>query len=361
MQTDAALVRKVQSQQLMFASHAMLHAHSREPMFAFADDALKLAHLDSLFGVCRQLISSQPFRFGVLAANAPGIAEYIGWKHGAQAEGKIIDEATFNGRAASASIETIKPALSIANSHYMSRGLPEMLEALCAEPWAPQSLSFAFCDVASSSFESLCAEGSLSSELGRGGSADAKLGAACQIDAALRLLRPGASLVLRLGDCLTRWSVGLVYLLYRSFKRLRIVKPFSSSPLDPERFIVCSGFIAPPADVFAMLDSVKRECRSGADILSVVPIDRLIEHDFNSFVTRANDRFMRRELDAWKFARTSSTCADELKTLGADALALVNCSQARAASPLNTNAKEFVPQFARSGSSFSEGESASAA
>jgi hypothetical protein len=213
--------------------------------------------------------------------------------------------------------------------------LPEALEALCAEPSAPRSLPFAFCDLSSSSFRSLCADSSLSTELGRESSPEAKLAAVSQVDAALRLLQPGADLVLRLGDCLTRWSCGLVYVLCRSFKCLRIVKPFSSSPLDSERFVIGSDFIGPPKGVLAVLESVKEHCRNGADVLNIVPMDLLMERHFNSFVTRANDRFMRRELDAWASARTSSDYADEgddgFRKFGEECLLLSGYT----ASPLN--------------------------
>jgi hypothetical protein len=351
-QSNSATVRKAHSQELMFASHAMLQAHARQPTFVFAEDALKLAHLDSLFDVCNRN-TSPTFHFAVLAANAQGIAEYIAWKHGEHAKGKIVDEPSFNGSAAAAEIETISPPVSIANSHYVSGGLPEMLEALCAEPWAPQSLSFVFCDVPATTFESLCADSSLSSELGREGSPDAKLAAACQIDAALRLMRPGANMVFRLGDCFSRWTCGLMYMLHRSFKCLRIVKPFSSSPLDPERFVVCSEFVGMLDGVPALLESVKQECRRGVDVLSIVPMDQLMQKDFNAFVTRANDRFVRRELDAWQFLRAGSTHIDhdDFKRLGSDCLAL---------SLLNTNASDSDPQ-STIGGSFVQGESAAPA
>jgi cap2 methyltransferase len=96
--TDPALVSEERSPQLKlaslkFASCAMLQAHSHEKTFTHAEDALKLAHLDSLFGVCRQR-TLQPFRFAVLAANTQGIAEYIAWRHGAQAHGRTVDELT---------------------------------------------------------------------------------------------------------------------------------------------------------------------------------------------------------------------------------------------------------------------------
>jgi hypothetical protein len=348
-QTDSALVRKADSQQLRLAvvdaSYAMLQAHSHKPIFTYARDALKLANLDSDFGVCRQSLP-QPFRFAVLAANAQGIAEYIRWKHGPHAEGRTVDEPSFTGPAASGAVEMIEPVLSITNSHAASGMLPEKLEALCAEPGALQSLSFAFCDLSSSSFESLCANSSLSTELGHDSSPDAKLVAISQVDAALRLLQPGADLVVRLGDCLTRWSCGLVYVLYRSFESLRIVKPFSSSPLDPERFVVGSGFKGPPDDgMLTFLVSVKQRCRSGDNVLSIVSMDQLMEHDFNSFVTRANDRFMRRELDAWVRARPSSACIDdddivnEFRKIGEDCLARVGCGTT---SPLNAPESDSV-------------------
>ncbi len=51
----------------------------------------------------------------------------------------------------------------------------------------------------------------------------------------------GGAFVVQLPDCLTTFTVSMVYLLIRSFTGLSLVKPFTSCAATGARFLVCLG------------------------------------------------------------------------------------------------------------------------
>jgi len=51
----------------------------------------------------------------------------------------------------------------------------------------------------------------------------------------------GGAFVVQLPDCLTTFTVSMVYLLMRSFTGLSLVKPFTSCAATGGRFLVCLG------------------------------------------------------------------------------------------------------------------------
>lgn len=61
----------------------------------------------------------------------------------------------------------------------------------------------------------------------------------CQFVTALKILRVDGSFVCKLFDLFTPFSVGLVYLMYKCFQQIAIIKPNSSRPANSERYIVC--------------------------------------------------------------------------------------------------------------------------
>ncbi|GAX83199.1 hypothetical protein CEUSTIGMA_g10625.t1 [Chlamydomonas eustigma] len=63
----------------------------------------------------------------------------------------------------------------------------------------------------------------------------------CEAAIGLSCLSAGGSMVLKLGDCLTSATVSVVYLLARSFRRITLVKPFTTCAASNDRFLVCQG------------------------------------------------------------------------------------------------------------------------
>lgn len=61
----------------------------------------------------------------------------------------------------------------------------------------------------------------------------------CQCLTALSIVRVDGHFVTKLFDLFTPFSVGLIYLMYKCFKKICIVKPNTSRPANSERYLVC--------------------------------------------------------------------------------------------------------------------------
>lgn len=55
------------------------------------------------------------------------------------------------------------------------------------------------------------------------------------------LLKVGGNFILRMFDLNTKFSIDILYILYRYFSKIAICKPYSSRACENERFIVCKG------------------------------------------------------------------------------------------------------------------------
>ena len=59
----------------------------------------------------------------------------------------------------------------------------------------------------------------------------------CQFACALSILRRGGHFVCKLFDAYTPFTVGLIYLLHRSFEQVCLFKPVTSRPANSERSV----------------------------------------------------------------------------------------------------------------------------
>ncbi|KAH8295590.1 hypothetical protein KR018_006708, partial [Drosophila ironensis] len=74
----------------------------------------------------------------------------------------------------------------------------------------------------------------------------------CQCLTALKILREMGSFVCKLFDLFTPFSVGLVYLMYKCFRKVAIIKPNSSRPANSERYLVCK-YKRPDAEISSIV------------------------------------------------------------------------------------------------------------
>ncbi|XP_017870136.1 PREDICTED: cap-specific mRNA (nucleoside-2'-O-)-methyltransferase 1 [Drosophila arizonae] len=78
----------------------------------------------------------------------------------------------------------------------------------------------------------------------------------CQFNTALKILRVGGSFVCKLFDLFTPFSVSLVYLMYKCFQQIAILKPNSSRPANSERYIICKYKLPDTEAIISYLDHV---------------------------------------------------------------------------------------------------------
>ncbi|CAF0741182.1 unnamed protein product [Adineta steineri] len=119
----------------------------------------------------------------------------------------------------------------------------------------------------------------------------------CQFLTALSILRPGGHFVCKLFDIFTPFSVGLVYLMYRTFDKISIHKPVTSRPANSERYIICKGLRGDVRDIVraymyeinALQNKYGIDSESN-DVESIVPMDILKGNEsFNEYIRKSND------------------------------------------------------------------------
>jgi len=118
---------------------------------------------------------------------------------------------------------------------------------------------------------------------------------------ALKLLEVGGMFVCHICETLTRFSVGILYILHQMFDELTILKPVMSQLSSPQRFLVCKGFqsnVFYPAYLENVLGQlVKLDCeKSALDVVEIVPMRLLYSEQFYSFVKKMNEQLAHLEL-----------------------------------------------------------------
>ena len=63
----------------------------------------------------------------------------------------------------------------------------------------------------------------------------------CEMLTALLTVRKGGWYVCKLFDTYTEFTANLLYIMYRAFEEVVILKPFTSRPANSERYIICKG------------------------------------------------------------------------------------------------------------------------
>ncbi|CAK1551141.1 unnamed protein product [Leptosia nina] len=115
----------------------------------------------------------------------------------------------------------------------------------------------------------------------------------CQCLAALMLVRTGGHFVVKLFDVFTRFSVGLIYIMYRCFEKVCIFKPVTSRPANSERYLVCMWKKVGTESVERHLESVNsmmwNELDKEDDITELVPLSVLTEDEaFYEYIFKSN-------------------------------------------------------------------------
>ncbi|CAG4971708.1 unnamed protein product [Colias eurytheme] len=115
----------------------------------------------------------------------------------------------------------------------------------------------------------------------------------CQCLAALMLVRTGGHFVVKLFDVFTKFSVGLIYIMYRCFEKVCIFKPVTSRPANSERYLVCMwkkfGTEAAETHLYSVNSMLWSELDRGEDITELVPLSVIMEDQaFYEYIYKSN-------------------------------------------------------------------------
>ncbi|CAF2095478.1 unnamed protein product [Rotaria magnacalcarata] len=115
---------------------------------------------------------------------------------------------------------------------------------------------------------------------------------------ALTMLNNGGHFVCLMLDTLTRFTAGIIYILYLSFESITIIRPFTVNPARSERFLVCHKLKYPVyPSIIQHLDNLIK-CGNMENILEIVPVKCLTELQFQQYLADTSQRLLQREIQA---------------------------------------------------------------
>lgn len=135
----------------------------------------------------------------------------------------------------------------------------------------------------------------------------------CQCLTALSIVRVDGHFVTKLFDLFTPFSVGLIYLMYKCFKQVCIVKPNTSRPANSERYLVCkwkkTNTDAIRQYLFDVNTFLFENTNSDVDIIELVPYNVLrSDENFFRYIYESNNEIGRYQAAALlKIAHYSKT------------------------------------------------------
>lgn len=119
----------------------------------------------------------------------------------------------------------------------------------------------------------------------------------CQCLVGLNVVRENGHLVIKMFDLLTPFSVGLLYLMWKCFQQICILKPNTSRPANSERYLVCKWKRANTDTIQRHLFEVnqhlhdKNSTTDWEDILELVPMSVLeADKEFFDYIVSSNNR-----------------------------------------------------------------------
>lgn len=117
----------------------------------------------------------------------------------------------------------------------------------------------------------------------------------CQCIMALAIVREKGHFVTKLFDLFTPFSVGLVYLMYKCFEEIAIIKPNTSRPANSERYLVCK-WKRPNTDtihrhLFEINRAMYEHTDSSAEVMELVSHKVLVgDKAFFNYIYNSNNR-----------------------------------------------------------------------
>lgn len=122
----------------------------------------------------------------------------------------------------------------------------------------------------------------------------------CQCLAGIGIVRDGGNAVIKLFDCFTMFTVGLIFLMYKSFSEICIVKPNSSRPANSERYLVCKYKKSNVDTIEQYLNEVNRQMwQNNVEVLELVPYEILSQdQNFMNYIHERNDSIGEQQINA---------------------------------------------------------------
>ncbi|CAF0933640.1 unnamed protein product [Didymodactylos carnosus] len=242
--------------------------------FQYPETALQLSSLDKKFNIlpCDTLRQQLPFL--VVSNKDQGFVEYISWQQRDLLKGQAF-----------------VPSSSLSSNSIISYHL--FTEFFTVDQPVREKVSLIVADISASPDVALKS---------RYVEYEMKLQLTQLCRHALKCLTENGHFVCKVSDVFTRFTAGVIYLLYKSFKNIQIWKSFTLNPALPDRFLVCQGYLPIRSTGFIEhLDYVTAQLTvNRSDVLEIVPINCLLEREFQIYLADSALYLVQQETQALK-------------------------------------------------------------
>lgn len=120
----------------------------------------------------------------------------------------------------------------------------------------------------------------------------------------LQLLSRHGHFICKISDMFTRFTIGLIYILYMSFEKITILKPFTLNPALPDRFVVCQNFLGCNNLYIEHLNSCLKHMQklqnTENEIVQIIPMTCFKKAAFINYIREQTQSLTKRECEALK-------------------------------------------------------------
>lgn len=132
----------------------------------------------------------------------------------------------------------------------------------------------------------------------------------CEVVAALLLQKKGGSFILKIFDIFSEYTIKIIHILKKFYKKIYIKKPLTSRPANSEKYLVCLDFNLSHNDLLLRLINVIKNYNDD----NVLNFFNTIDYDINllNTIVQYNDDYAKRQILYIK--RTINYIIDHEKT-----------------------------------------------
>ncbi|CAG8584657.1 8412_t:CDS:2, partial [Paraglomus occultum] len=289
--------------ELLTAARSKANPYEKTGISIFMNrSATKLAHLDALKRLSElknDVQSDREFRFADLCGGPGGFSEYLLWRRHTSNQPvrgwgiTLAGELDFN-------IERFHPDARANESLEIFHG-GDGTGNICIEQNIREFAKVILEAADGSGVDLVTADGGFRVE-GREEMQEelTKQLLLCQTLIMFMILRRNGDFVLKLFDAYTAFTTGLIWILFRCFGRISIIKPLPSRPANSERYLVCQGLQEErPKALIEYLFSVNKPFyeikRDGTenefDVMEIVDFDEISsDNEFMEYLNNSHTR-----------------------------------------------------------------------
>ncbi|KAF2069416.1 hypothetical protein CYY_009263 [Polysphondylium violaceum] len=120
----------------------------------------------------------------------------------------------------------------------------------------------------------------------------------CQFLTMFEVLAEGGNFVCKIFDTFNPFTVGLLYLIYSHFEEFAIVKPFTSRPLNSERYVIGRNLLVWKSPVIKYLYEINDLINNKQNVLEIVNKDHM-DDQFKDYIRQSSESICRNQIKAF--------------------------------------------------------------